>query len=73
MTRKNTFSEGWSWLKVNNFGLALGMDLKFYNNVEKGLKLKVRIFRGLTLTFAEVTDENLVGGTFLSTPSASPS
>ena len=28
----------------------------------KGLKLKVRKFRGLISTFAEVTEENLVGG-----------
>ena len=31
------------------------MALKFYTNVAKGLKLKVRAFLGLILTFAEVT------------------
>ena len=60
MTRKATFFEGWSWLKFNNLELALGMVLKFYTKVEKGLKLKVRKFLGLTLTFVEVTGEKLV-------------
>ena len=69
MTRKTTFFEGWSWFKLNNQGLALGKDLKFYTSVAKGLKLKVK-FWGLIPTFAEVTEENLVGGAFL--PPASP-
>ena len=34
--------EGWSWFNVNNFGLALGMALKFYSSVAKRLKLKVK-------------------------------
>ena len=40
------------------------MVLKFYTNVAKGLKLKVRIFWGLILTFAEVTGNKTerVGG-----------
>ena len=42
MTRKTTFFEGWSWFKFNNLGLALGMTLKFYTRVAKGLKLKFR-------------------------------
>ena len=42
--RKTTFFEGWSWFKFNNLGLALGMTLKFYANVAKGLKLKVTKF-----------------------------
>ena len=58
MNRKNTFFEGWTRLKVNNQGLALGMALKFYTNVAKGLELKVRTFWGLILTFVEVTEEN---------------
>ena len=33
--------------------------------MEKGLKLKVRKFRGLIFTFAEVTEEKLVGGFFI--------
>ena len=56
---------GWSWFKFNNFGLALGMNLKFYTIVVKGLKLKVRNFYGLVPTFVEVTGEKLVGGAFL--------
>ena len=41
MTRKTTFSTGWSWFKFNNLGLALGMALKLYISVAKGLKRKV--------------------------------
>ena len=62
MTRKSTFSEGWSWFKFTNVGLALGTNLKFYTSVAKGLKLKVRKFWGLILTFVEVTGEKLVAG-----------
>ena len=43
-------------------GLALGTNLKFYTSVAKGLKLKVRKFWGLILTFVEVTGEKLVAG-----------
>ena len=50
---------------VNNFGLALGTNLKFYISVTKGLKLKVRKFSGLIPTFVEVTGEKLVGGGLL--------
>ena len=32
---------GCSWFKFNNLGLALGIALKFYVSVTKGLKLKV--------------------------------
>ena len=60
MTRKTAFFEGWSWFKFNNLGLALGTNLKFYPSVAKGLKLKVRKFWDLTLTFLEVTGEKLV-------------
>ena len=38
--------EGWSWFNVNNLGLALGMALKFYSNVAKRLKLKVKKCEG---------------------------
>ena len=38
------------------------MNLRFYISVAKGLKLKVRKFWGLILTFVEVTGEKLVGG-----------
>ena len=56
-TRKITFFEGWSWLKFNNVELALGRNLKFYTNMAKGLKWKVRKFLGTIPTFAEVTGE----------------
>ena len=59
---KPLFFERWSWFKFNNVGLALGTSLKFYTSLSKGLKLKVRKFWGLILTFAEVTGEKLVGG-----------
>ena len=42
-------------------GLALGMALKFYTSVAKGLKVKVRKFLGLIPTFVEVTEEKLNG------------
>ena len=47
---------------------ALGTNLKFYSSVVKRLKLKVRKFWGLILTFAEVTEEKLVGGLFAPPP-----
>ena len=69
MTRKTAFSEGWSWFKFDNLGLALVTNLKFYTNVAKELKLKVRKFWGLIPTFVEVTEEKLVGeGTFCPPP-----
>ena len=43
--------------KLNNLELALGMALKFYSSVAKGLKLKVRKFLKLIFVFAEVTVE----------------
>ena len=60
MTRKTVF-ERWSQFKFNNLGLVLGTSLKFYTSVAKRLKLKVRKFLGLILTFVEVTGEKLVG------------
>ena len=36
------------------------MAFKFYTNVAKGLKLTVRNFWGVILTFVEVTDKKLV-------------
>ena len=61
MTRETASFEGWSWFKFNNLELAIGMNLKFYTSVAKGLKLKVRKFYGLVPTYVEVTGENLVG------------
>ena len=51
-------------MKFNNLGLALGMTLKFYKNVGKGLKLKVRKFLVLMPKLTEVTEEILVGWPF---------
>ena len=45
-------------------GLALGMALKFYISMAKGLKLKLGKFYGLISTFVEVTGGKLVGGPF---------
>ena len=41
------------------------MDFKFYTNVTKRSKLKVRKFLGLTPTFVEVTGEKLLMGPFV--------
>ena len=60
MTRRTTFFDGWSWFKFNNLRLALGMALKFYISLAKVLKLKVRKFFGLILTFVEVTMETFL-------------
>ena len=68
MTRKNTFFEGWSWFKFNNLGLAVPTDLKLYTSLSKELKLRVKEFSGLILTFVEVTGEKLVGEPFCFPP-----
>ena len=60
-------------MKFNYFGLVLGMALKFYTNVPKGLELEVKKFYGITLTFQEVTEEKPVVAAFLhSTPKSTP-
>ena len=41
-------------------GLALSTNLKFYTSAVKGLKIKVRKFWGLNLTFVKLTGEKLV-------------
>ena len=60
MSRKKNFFEGCSWFKFNNLGLELGMALKFYISVAKGVKIKVRMFWGLIPTFLEVSGGKLV-------------
>ena len=45
-------------------GLALGMNLKFYTSVAKGLKLRLKTFWRLIPKFAEVTRDKLVEGEF---------
>ena len=67
LTRKTT-----SWFKLNNLGLVLGTNLKFYTSAAKGFKLKVRKFWGLIPTFAEATEEKLVGEPFCPSPSPNP-
>ena len=48
--QKKQFFEGYSLFKFNNLGLKVGMALKFYKNVAKGLKWKVKKFFGLVPT-----------------------
>ena len=40
LTRKTNSFEDCSWFKFNNMELELGVTLKFYTSVAKGLKLK---------------------------------
>ena len=61
-TRKIAYFKGWSWFKLNNLGLIPGKNFKFYTGVAKRLKLKVRKFWGIILTFLEVAGEKLVRG-----------
>ena len=57
-------------VKFHNLRVAQGFALKFYTSVAKGLKLKVKKFRGLFSTVLELTGEKLVdGGGFLTSPS----
>ena len=58
---KNGFLEGWSWFKFNNLGLGLNTNLKFYTSVEKGLKLKVRMFWRLFLRLQKLQRKNWYG------------
>ena len=51
---------GPSWFKSSNFGLVVGMALKFYSIVIKELKLKIREFGGIITTFREVAGAKLV-------------
>ena len=44
--------------------MGLHLNFKFYTIVEKGLKLKVRKFRGLISAFVEVAGEKLIVGLF---------
>ena len=65
---ETTFFERWSWFKFNNLGLELGANLKFCTSLSRGLKLKVKKFWGLILTFVEVKEEKLLEGAFLPHP-----
>ena len=53
-------------------GVALGMNLKLYTSVAKGLKLKVKQVYKLVPKFVEVTGEKLVGRLFVSPPPPAP-
>ena len=57
LTRKKQFFKGCSRFKLHDLGLSLGMALRFYTTVAKGLKLKAGKFWGLIPTFVEVTGE----------------
>ena len=62
MVRKTAFFEPRLWFKFNNLGLVLDMNLKFYTNLAKGLKLKTRRFWGLVPMFVEVRGEKTSRG-----------
>ena len=66
--QKKHFFEEWPWFKFNSLGLALGMTLKFYTDVTKGLTLKFKKFLGLIPAFVEVTKKKLVTRTPLAAP-----
>ena len=68
LPEKLFFFEGSSWFKVNNFGLTLATNLKFYTSVTKALKLEVSNFFWLNPTFVEVTGKKVVGGWPFCTP-----
>ena len=53
--QKHTFFERWSLLKFNNLVLILGMVLKFYSSVAKGLKLSLR--KALSQMFDRVLEK----------------
>ena len=72
LDQKNHLFEEQSWSKFNNLGLALGIALTFFSSMAKGLKLKVRNFRGLVPTFVEVTREKQVGSLFEPHPPPPP-
>ena len=68
---KTAFFEGWPWFKFNNWRLAPGRNLKSYNSKARRLKLEVRKFWVLILTFVEVAGElffrkTRLGGLFAS-------
>ena len=48
------------------------MAMKFYTNITRELKLKLRTCLGLRLTIVEVAGEKLVEGTFLTPPPPPP-
>ena len=63
--QKNIFFLKGALFKFNILGLAQGKALKFYTSVEKWLKLKVRKFWRLILTFVENSEVKLEGKIFV--------
>ena len=70
--KKINFIEGCSRFKFNNLGPAVGMALRFYSSMVKGLKLEVRKLWRLNLAFVGVTVEKLVVEYFASLPPPPP-
>ena len=60
MARKSSCFEELSWLNFNNLGLELDINLKFYTSVANLLKLKVKKFWRLIITFVKSTWVKLV-------------
>ena len=58
--KKINFIEGCFRFKFNDLGPAVGMALRFYSSMVKGLKLEVRKFWRLNLAFVGVSVEKLV-------------
>ena len=65
LTSKANLFEACSWFEFTNLGLALGMALKFYIVVTRGLKLKVRKIWGLITIPVEDRRGKRVWGTFM--------
>ena len=70
--QKNHFSEEWSWFKLNNLGLALGIALKLYASVVKGLKIKVKSSWGAISNVSRSYKGKTGRGTLCSTPPPPP-
>ena len=68
--RKTTFLDGWSWFKFHNFGLALGMTLKLYTSMAKGLKTKFQKVLGANCYVCRSYRKKLIGGLFVPPPPA---
>ena len=66
LTRKTNFFEGCCWFKFNNLGLALGMALKFYTSVAKGLILRANYY--VCISYSKKTNSGRRGGGLLASP-----
>ena len=72
LTRKTYFFEEGRWLKFNNLGLALGMALKFYTSVTKGLKRKSQKVLGVNSYICRCYKGKTCRGKPFCPPSPSP-